>query len=83
MWTHCQDPLDMYVTVINVDVLMGRETVWHLAKNAINVVVKTTSEKCVDLARDLINMINLSQDVIQESQARPRADARISVNFMR
>ena len=58
----------VHVTVTNVDVLMGRETVQHLAKNAINVVVRTTLEKCVDLARDLTN---LSQDMTQESQARP------------
>ena len=80
MWTHCQDPLKKYVTVTNVDIPMVRENVQLMAKIAINVVVRTTLEKCVDLARDLTS---LSQDMTQESQARPRANARINVNFMR
>ena len=58
------NPLDMYVTVTNVDILMGRETVQLMAKIALNVVVRTILAKCVDLARDLTSM---SQDVTQES----------------
>ena len=34
------------MTVINVDVLMGRMTVWHLARIVPNVVARTTLEKC-------------------------------------
>ena len=56
------NPLD--VTVTDVNTLMGRDNVQCLAKNAISVVVRTTSEKCVDLARDLTGM---GQDVTQES----------------
>ena len=71
-------PLDM--TVTNVDVPVARETVQLMAKIARNVVVRTTLGKCVDLARDLTS---LSQDMTQESRARPRVNAYINVNFMR
>ena len=55
------------MTVIDVDVLMEREIVQHLAKNAITVVEKTTSAKCVNPVRD---SASLSQSVTQESQAQ-------------
>ena len=57
------------IDLINVDVLMEREIVLHLAKNAITVVEKTTSVRWVDLVRDLTNF-SLSQSMTQESQDR-------------
>ena len=80
MWMKLEiNPLNM--TVTDVDTLMGRETVQCLAKNAISVVVRTTSGKCAG-TMDLANL-NLSQGMTQESRARPmeKADAHISVNF--
>ena len=51
-----------------------------LAKNAIDVVVKAILKNWADLARDLANQ---SQDMTQESWARPVANAHISANFIK
>ena len=64
--------------VIGVDILMEREIVLHLARNAINVVEKTTSAKCVNPVRDLTS---LSQSVTQESQ--DRLIVNVHAEFMR
>ena len=66
--------------LISVDVLMGRETVWLLARIASNAVVRTTLEKCAG-PRDLTSL-NLSQSVTQEGQ-RLMAGVPISVEYMR
>ena len=63
-----------------VDVLMEREIVLHLAKNAISVVERTTIVKCVDPSRDLTMM---SQGVTQESQDRLMVDVPINVGCMK
>ena len=71
------NPLEM--TVINVDILMGREIVRRLERIVSNVVVRTTLEECAG-PRDLAN---LSQSMTQESQARLMAGVPISVKYMR
>ena len=63
---------------------MERVNVQLLAKNAIDAVVRTILEKCVDPARDLAS---LSQDMTQGGQVGPMAmemeSARINAEYMK
>ena len=86
MWIKLKiNPLDKYVTVINVDAPMLREIVQHMVKNTINVVVRTTSVKNsdksqADSARD---PASLSQSVTQKGQVEPMESACINAEYMR
>ena len=57
----------------SVDVTTRREIVLHLAKNAISVVVRTTSAICV----------SLSQSVTQGGQNGPMENVPINAEYMR
>ena len=71
VWMHSNPLKKKYVTVSSVDVPMERVIVQLLAKNAIDAVVRTTLEKCVDLARD---PASLSQDMTQGGQVGPHGN---------
>ena len=75
------DPIEAKVTVIDVDILMGSEIVWHLARIVSNLVVRITLQTCAS-PRDLTSL-NLSQNMTQESQARLMVDVLINVEYMR
>ena len=83
MWMHSNPLKKKYMTVSSVDVPMVGVSVQHLAKNAINAVVRTTLEKCVNPERALDPSPSLSQDMTQENQARPMASAHINAEYMK
>ena len=70
------------MNVINVDALMERGTVLHMAKNAISVVTKTTIAKCADPVRD--PDFSLSQGVTQEGLDRQMRNVlNVNAEYMR